>query len=99
MAEEKKATVDVNVIVTVKVSYKAHCDNDIIKVMLSMSDVPVDANDELIKVSAVNNMVEVIEKSTDFIRAVCAEEDRTCFIAVDAVKKLTILNTEIRRGE
>ena len=97
---EKKATVDVQVSMDVKIGYKSdRCDNDIIKVMFSMSDVPVDANDEMIKLSASSNIADDLDKGTGTIKAVDTEGNRVCFIAISDIRKFTILNIEIKRGE
>ena len=64
-----------------------------------MSDVPVDATDEQIKLTAADALAKDFEKGTGIIRAVDSEGDRVCFIAIDSIKKFAILNTEIKRGE
>lgn len=99
MAEEKKATVNVTCVLTVKVVYKMQCDNDIVKVTFNMSDVPVDATDDQIRLAAVDALAKDFGKGTGIIRAMDSEGDRACFITVDFIKKLAILNTEIKRGE
>ena len=99
MAEEKKATVNVTCALTAKVAYKMQCDNDIIKITFNMADVPVDATDDQIRFAAVDALAKDFGKGMDIIRAQDSEGDRACFIAVDSIKKFTILNTEIKRGE
>lgn len=97
---EKRATVDVQVFIEAKISYKSDaCDNDIVKITFNMTDVPVDAKDEMIKASASSNIADDIDKGTGTIKAVDTEGDRVCLIAVDDIRKFTILNVEIKRGE
>ncbi len=99
MAEEKKATVDVVCMLTAKVAYKTQCDNDIVKITFNMSDVPVDATNDQVKLAATDALAKDFEKGTGIIRAMDSEGDRVCFIAIDSIKKFAILNTEIKRGE
>lgn len=97
---EKRATVDVQVFIDAKISYKSDaCDNNIVKITFNMTDVPVDANDEMIKVSASSNIADDLDKGTGTIKAVDTEGNRVCFIAIDDIRKFTILNIEIKRGE
>ena len=99
MAEEKKATCDVQVYIKARISYKSHCDNDIVMITFNMSDVPVDASDDMIKASALGHITDDIEKGTGVIKAVDSESNNVCIITVDSVKKFTVLSNEIKRGE
>lgn len=99
MAEEKKATVDVICTLTAKVSYKDQSDNDIVKITFSMSDVPVDATDNQIKLAATDALAKDFADGKGIIRAVDSEGDRLCFIAVDSFKKFTVVDIEIKKGE
>lgn len=101
MPEEKKATVDVQVFIDAKIGYKSDCDNDndIVKITFNMTDVPVDASDEMIKVSASSNIADDLDKGTGTIKVIDTEGNRVCFIAIDDIRKFTILNIEIKRGE
>lgn len=97
---EKKATVDVQVLMEVKIGYKSdRCDNDIVKITFNMTDVPVDANDEMIKLSASSNIADDLDKGTGTIKAVDTEGNRICFIAISDIRKFTILNVELKKGE
>lgn len=99
MTEEKKATVDVICTLTAKVVYKMQCDNDIVKITFGMSDVPVDATDNQIKLAATDALAKDFADGTGIMHAVDSEGDRACFIAIDSIKKFVILNTEIKKGE
>lgn len=99
MTEEKKATCDVQVIMTAKICYKSHSDNDIVKITFNMTDVPVDAKDEMIKASASSNIADDIEKGSGTIKAVDTEDNCVCFIAISDIKKFTVKNIELKRGE
>lgn len=96
---EKKATVDVQVLMKVKIGYKSNCDNDIVMITFNMTDVPVDANDEMIKLSASSNIADDLDKGTGTIKAVDTEGNRVCFIAINDIRKFTILNIELKKGE
>lgn len=97
---EKKATVDVQVFIDAKIGYKSDsCDNDIVKVTFNMTDVPVDASDEMIKVSASANLADDLDKGIGTLKVVDTEGNRVCFIAINDIRKFTILNVEIKRGE
>lgn len=99
MAEEKKATVNVICTLTAKVSYKDQCDNDIVKITFNMSDVPVDATDNQIKLAAIDALSKDLADGKGIIHAVDSEGDRLCFIAVDSFRKFTVLDVEIKKGE
>lgn len=99
MTEEKKAIVDVICTLTAKVSYKDQCDNDIVKITFSMSDVPVDAKDNQIKLAATDALSKDLADGKGIIHAVDSEGDKVCFIAIDSVKKFTVLDIEIKKGE
>lgn len=96
---EKKATVDVQVLMEVKIGYKSNCDNNIVKITFNMTDVPVDANDEMIKLSASSNIADDIDKGTGTIKAVDTEDNCVCFIAISDIRKFTIKNIELKKGE
>jgi len=97
---EKKATVDVQVLMEVEIGYKSDsCDNDIVKITFNMTDVPVDANDEMIKLSASSNIADDLDKGTGTIKAVDTEGNRVCIIAISDIRKFTILNIELKKGE
>lgn len=99
MAEEKKATCDVQVYIKARISYKKQCDNDIVMITFNMSDVPVDASDDMIKASALGHITDDLEKGTGVIKAVDSEGSNVCIIAIDSIKKFTVLSNEIKRGE
>jgi hypothetical protein len=96
---EKKATCDVQVFMEARIAYKSDCDNNIVKITFSMTDVPVDANDEMIKLSASSNIADDIDKGTGIIRAVDTEDNCVCFIAISDIRKFTIKSIELKRGE
>ena len=99
MSEEKKATCDVQVYIKARISYKKQCDNDIVMITFNMSDVPVDASDDMIKASALGHITDDLEKGTGVIKAVDSEGGNVCIIAIDSIKKFTVLSNEIKRGE
>lgn len=99
MAEEKKAICDVQVYIKARISYKKQCDNDIVKITFNMSDVPVDASDDMIRSSALNHITNDLEKGTGIIRAVDSEGGNVCVITISSIQKFTVLNNEIKRGE
>lgn len=99
MTEDKMATVDVVCILTAKVAYKMQCDNDLVRITFNMSDVPVEATDNQVRLAATDALAKDFEKGTGIIRVVDSEGDRVCFIAIDSIKKFTVLSNEIKRGE
>lgn len=99
MAEEKKATCDVQVYIKARISYKKQCDNDIIMITFNMSDVPVDVSDDMVKASALGHITDDLDKGTGVIKAVGTEGSNVCIIAISSIQKFTVLNTEIKRGE
>ena len=96
---EKKATVDVQVLMEARIGYKSNCDNNIVKITFNMTDVPVDANDEMIKLSASSNIADDLDKGTGTIKAVDTEDNCVCFIAISDIRKFTIKNIELKKGE
>lgn len=97
--EDETAICDVQVYIKARISYKRQCDNDIIKITFNMSDVPVDASDDMIEASAINHITNDLEKGTGVIRAVDFEGGNICVIAVSSIQKFTVLNNAIKRGE
>lgn len=99
MAEEKKATCNVQVYIKARISYKRQCDNDIVMITFNVSDIPVDTSDDMIKANALGYITTDLEKGTGIIKAVDSEGNRVCFIAIDSIQKFTVLSNEITRGE
>ena len=56
-------------------------------ITFSMSDVPVDASDDMIKASALGHITDDLEKGTGVIKAVDSEGSNVCIIAIDSIKK------------
>lgn len=99
MTEEKKATVDVQIFMEAEIAYKMLNVSDTVKITFNMTDVPVDAKDEMIKVSASSNIADDIDKGTGTIKAVNTKDNCICFIAISDIRKFTVKNIELKRGE